>query len=147
MPMSNVDQIIDTVRTYCEKNNARFTPPREAVLKVIAGSDQPLGAYDILANLNAELDNPKPPTIYRAIDFLEKSHFIHRIESLNAYVICDIDHRHSGAQFMICEVCKKVMETHQCHIPESLQNKAESIGFDIKHWISELHGTCADCMS
>ena len=143
--MSNTDQIIEAMRAYCEKNNARFTPPREAVLRVIAKSDTPLGAYDILASLEKELDNPKPPTIYRAISFLEKSHFIHRIESLNAYVICDIDHRHSGAQFMICDTCKNVMETHQCHIPPSLENQAEDLGFDVKHWISELHGICANC--
>ncbi|MGM0422178.1 MAG: transcriptional repressor, partial [Pseudomonadota bacterium] len=98
------------VEAYCQKHGSRFTAQRKAVLEVISDSATPLGAYDILERLRTVLNNPKPPTIYRAISFLEEHHFIHRIESLNAYVICDTDHLHSGAQFLICDSCSKVTE-------------------------------------
>ncbi len=140
-----VSHAIDALKAHCEKIGARCTPPREAVLGAIVAAGKPVGAYDIMADLEEALDSPKPPTIYRAIEFLMAQHFIHRIESLNAYVVCDIDHRHSGAQFMICDGCMQVFETHQCHLPTSLEKQAEDMGFTPEHWISEVHGTCAEC--
>jgi len=139
------DKTAMAVSEYCKNNNYSFTSPREAVIRTIADSDVPLGAYDILHRLVDVLDNPKPPTIYRAISFLTQHHFIHRIESLNAYVMCENDHRHSGAQFMICDTCKAVFETHECHLPTALEKQAENIGFTPRHWVSELHGKCKAC--
>lgn len=133
------------VSAYCQEQGTRFTAPREAVLRVISESKTPLGAYDILELLKTELNNPKPPTIYRAIGFLTEHHFIHRIESLNAYVICDTDHLHHGAQFLICDQCGQVTEVHQCSLPNRLEQHAETEGFTPSYWISELHGLCRAC--
>jgi len=133
------------VEAYCQKHGSRFTIQRKAVLEVISNSTTPLGAYDILEQLRTTLNNPKPPTIYRAISFLEQHHFIHRIESLNAYVMCDTDHRHSGAQFLICDSCSNVTEIHQCTLPKALTEYAKNADFTPSYWISELHGQCKDC--
>ena len=143
--MSNKKALIKQVADYCAKNGIRFTESRQFVLEIIADAKKPIGAYDILEQLGKKIDNPKPPTAYRAIEFLSEHGFIHRIESLNAYLTCHSDHLHQGSQFMICDDCGTVTETHLCHLPEALQNKTDAAGFHLSRWNVELHGSCNTC--
>ena len=99
---------VKALHIYGEKNGHRVTEPREYVLGIIAAADKPLTAYDVLDALAEKLDKPKPPTAYRALEFLMQHGFVHRIESLNAYIACAEDHKHQGSQFMICDGCGRV---------------------------------------
>ena len=137
--------IIVKTEAYCEEHGLRFTDPRRMVLEIIAAAEKPLGAYDILALIGKKIDNPKPPTVYRAIEFLSEHQIIHRIESLNAYILCQSDHRHEGSQFMICDDCGTVTEAHLCDLPAPLSSKTKQEGFELSSWNVELHGTCRNC--
>lgn len=139
--------VIKAAETYCTEQGIRFTPPREYVLGIIADSAKPIGAYDILDALAKKMPNPKPPTAYRAIEFLQEHGFIHRIESLNAYVVCDTDHRHSGSQFLVCDGCGIVQEAHLCHVPKDLSVKIRDAGFQATRWNAEIHGLCQRCQA
>lgn len=147
MPMkkSEANAILKKIELYCTEKGIRFTEPRRFVLQVIMASDKPLGAYDILAQMAQHVTNPKPPTVYRAIEFLTEHQIIHRIESLNAYILCQSDHRHDGSQFMICDDCGNVSEAHLCDLPAQLASKIHQKGFNLSRWNVELHGTCRDC--
>ena len=79
-----VNQALDDARHICQQHNARLTPTRQRVLELIWQSHRPLGAYDVLAQLAAEGQNAAPPTVYRALDFLQQHGLVHRIASLNA---------------------------------------------------------------
>ena len=137
--------IIKQAEQYCRSNGHRLTDPRLHVLEIIKKTSAPLTAYDILDRLGKYLDKPKPPTAYRAIEFWQEHGFIHRIESMNAYILCSAGHSHEGSQFMICDNCGHVSEAHLCSIPASLGEKASSKGFSVTHWSVELHGQCSDC--
>ena len=137
--------LIKKAAQFCEKNKYRFTEPRERVLSIIAASAKPLGAYEVLEQLGLMTPNPKPPTVYRAIEFWQTHGFIPRIESLNAYITCDAGHRHKGSQFMICDDCGTVIETHLCSFPESLKDSAAQNAFIPSRWSFEIHGTCGNC--
>ena len=89
--------------------------------------------------------NPKPPSAYRALEFLQEHGFIHRIESLNAYVKCNVNHLHHGSQFMVCDSCGRVTEIHLCSLPDSLKAKVDSEQFHFNHWKLEIHGLCQSC--
>lgn len=145
MTTQKAQKAVKALRDFAKENGERITPPREFVLEIIAGSKKPMTAYDVLDALSGKLDKPKPPTAYRALEFLAAHGFIHRIESLNAYISCGEDHKHRGSQFMICDSCGQVEEVHTCHIPESLQKQADAKGFALSFWNAELHGTCAKC--
>lgn len=136
---------IKHLQEYCQSGGHRLTEPRRYVLEIIARARKPVGAYEILDQLSKKLENPKPPTAYRALDFLLEHGFIHRIESLNAYVTCETDHHHDGSQFMICNQCGKVIETHLCSLPESFQKRIAGEGFKPSYWNIEIHGSCAAC--
>lgn len=143
--MTHKKSVLKQVTDYCADKGIRFTLPRQLVLEIIADARKPIGAYDVLAELSKKIDNPKPPTAYRAIEFLSEHGFIHRIESLNAYVICHSDHLHQGSQFMICDNCGTVVETHLCHLPEPLMSKMVEVDFHLSRWNVELHGQCDAC--
>ena len=140
------DELIHQAETFCKEHKHRFTKPRIAVLKTIASSNKPLGAYQILHKLNEALNNPKPPTVYRAIEFWQESKFIHRIESLNAYVACQAGHLHQGSQFMICDDCGDVIETHLCDMPGKLKDQVDQQSFAPSKWNVEIHGRCKACV-
>lgn len=140
-----VKSILRKAEEECARKKLQLTDSRRHVLEIVATSPKPIVAYDVLARLGKYMANPKPPTAYRAISFLQENGFIHRIESLNAYVACATDHRHEGSQFMICDKCGTVAEAHLCHLPDSIAGKARGNGFTPTHWNLELHGTCRAC--
>ena len=142
-----VKAVIKSVEAHCKEKGLRLTEPRLLALEIIAGSTKPLGAYDVLEKMGKTLDSPKPMTAYRAIDFLQQHGFIHRIESLNAFVTCHAGHRHEGSQFMVCDDCGHVEEVHLCHLPGPLQKKVDENGFKLARWSTELHGTCQSCQA
>lgn len=144
-PGMSQTSLVKEVEAYCREHGIRFTDQRRMVLEIIAGSKKPMGAYDILAQMGKEVDNPKPTTVYRAIDFLKEHAFIHKIESLNAFVPCHAGHSHEGSQFMVCDDCGKVEEVHLCHLPKDLQKRIDDTGFKLSRWNTEIHGTCQSC--
>lgn len=145
MGKSDIAKLVKQTEAACREKGIRFTDSRQHVLEIIAAAKKPLGAYDILEALGQYVDDPKPPTAYRAIEFLMEQGLVHRIESLNAYVLCDTDHKHSGSQFMVCDSCGAVVEAHICHVPDDLAQRAKQEGFTLNRWDAELHGTCKDC--
>jgi Fur family zinc uptake transcriptional regulator len=138
--------VINHASEYCEKNKYRLTEPRLEVLKIITSNKKPLGAYEILEELGKVIKDPKPPTAYRAIEFWQEQGFIHRIESLNAYISCEAEHRHKGSQFMICDDCGNVTETHLCELPKPLKESTIQNTFTPSRWSLEIHGQCGKCL-
>ena len=130
---------------FCLENQHRFTKPRQKVLSTIVKSKKPIKAYEILEKLKKPLSNPKPPTIYRAIEFWVKHNFIHRIESLNAYTACVENHLHKGSQFLICIDCGKVIESHLCELPKMIKETTLKNSFKPDSWNLEVNGRCIQC--
>ena len=136
---------LQSFEKYCDEHNLRVTPPRLSAFKIIHSATKPMTAYEVLEGMAQDIKSPKPPTAYRAIEFLLENGFIHRIESLNAYIPCEEKHKHDGSQFMICTVCGDVEEIHLCTLPTKLQDKVTAENFTLHHWNVEIHGICAKC--
>ncbi len=130
---------------FCIKNKHRLTRPRLIVLQIIASSKKPIKAYEILKKLSLKIPDPHPPTAYRAIEFWKKYNFIHRIESLNAYTICKADHFHEGSQFLICDNCGRVIESHFCELPSIIKKNIIKNTFIASKWNLEINGLCGNC--
>ena len=89
----------------CAQTQERLTTPRRRVLELLLQAGQPVKAYDLISTYAVDGPPAKPPTVYRALDFLEKQGFAHRIESLNAYVACRKEADGHAAAFLICDCC------------------------------------------
>jgi Fur family zinc uptake transcriptional regulator len=125
----------------------RLTPLRRAVLEIVAESHRPMGAYDILNKL-AEAEaarRPAPPTIYRALDFLRGAGFVHRIDTLNAYMACFAPgHRHRS-HFLLCRACGCAAEIEHGGLDAALAEAAKVAGFSAERETVEIAGLCAAC--
>lgn len=140
----DVDAFLEEAEAMAARRGQRMTKIRRKVLRLLLESEEPSKAYDLLANLDGE-GAAKPPTIYRALDFLQEAGLAHKIESLNAYVACGhTSHKHS-AVFLICEECGAAEELHAVATNEALRAETEAAGFRMRHAVIEARGVCRDC--
>lgn len=139
------NSLLDKAYNHCISHGHRFTEPRARVLKILAEENKPLGAYEILQKLSQEVDNPKPPTVYRAIQFWHQEGFIHCIDSLKSYVACLHGHHVGQAQFLICNNCDFVKELEYVVDFTSITEAAKNIDFLVHNVTVEIKGICANC--
>lgn len=127
------------------RRGLRLTRLRRQVLELVWASHMPVKAYDLLDQLRQEHAAAAPPTVYRALDFLVEQGFVHRIESLNAYIGCEIPERDHQGQFLICEECGIAAELRDPEIAAVLRGKAEKLGFRLDETMVEMKGRCMRC--
>lgn len=140
-----IDQALADAQRICAAAKARLTPIRERVLELIWQSHQPLGAYDLLGALAKEGHNAAPPTVYRALDFLQQHGLVHRIASLNAFVGCThAGYSHNGF-FLICRKCRNVLELSAPDIEHSVERATHEEGFAVEDTTLEIAGLCPAC--
>lgn len=126
----------------CAETQERLTGPRRRVLELLLAAEAPRKAYDLIAAYGEDGEPAKPPTVYRALEFLERLGFAHRIESLNAYVPCRIEGGHSAA-FLICDCCGAAEEFEPDFRPQLAA--AQAAGYAIRSVTLEARGLCAAC--
>jgi Fur family zinc uptake transcriptional regulator len=129
----------------CETAGESLTPLRRKVLELLMDEPGPAKAYDLLPKLDTEKGQAKPPTIYRALDFLVRMGLAHRIESLNAFVACDVGACARSTIFLICEKCGGAEEFDAGHALVDLTEAASKDGFAIKRTMIEASGVCSTC--
>jgi len=139
------NRVIAEVEQRCKRDQLRLTPTRRRVLELVLDADGPVKAYDLLDRLKTEQPNAAPPTVYRALEFLLEHRFIHRLESLNAFVSCfHPEEKHQG-QFLICDHCGTVIEVAEAGLAERLQRIARDADFVPERQVLEIYGSCANC--
>ncbi len=136
---------LDDAAEICAAHGVRLTAQRAHVLTLLRSSERPLKAYDLLPALGQPGRPAKPPTAYRALDFLVEHGLAHRIESLNAYVACDHAGADHSATFLICDRCGAVAETHMHEPVRGLSAAAQRQGFRLDRVAIEAHGLCGTC--
>lgn len=133
------------VSDACEARGLRLTPLRLRVLELVASAEKPAKAYDLLDRLKDEQGNAAPPTVYRALDFLLENGFIHKLESINAYVGCHHPDEAHQVPFLICDVCSSAIEVCDQRVAHLLNAQAREHGFRPAEQTLEVHGVCANC--
>lgn len=129
----------------CRDQGTRFTPIRRRVFELISVTPGGLKAYELLDQLSSEHASARPPTVYRALDFLIEQGLVHRIESLNAFIACACPEHRTNFQLIICKQCGYVEELHHARVTEQLDQLAVEHGFRIERQTIELYGLCGDC--
>jgi Fur family zinc uptake transcriptional regulator len=130
----------------CAEQGERLTTLRRLVLEAVASSHKPVGAYEIMDMLAGDKRRPAPVTVYRALEFLMKHGFVHRIESRNAYFACAHNHD-SGAivAFLVCDACGTVGEATTAAMGQLVAGVARKAGFKPSMSVIEITGTCSNC--
>ena len=128
----------------CARAGERMTQPRRRALEMLLCAGKPMKAYDLIADFGGDGKPAKPPTVYRALEFLSKQGLAHRIESLNAYVACGVGDKSHAAAFLICDCCGATEEIEPFE-PERVNLAASRAGYAIDTVVVEAHGRCAAC--
>jgi Fur family zinc uptake transcriptional regulator len=116
----------------------------QSVLAALKKSGKPMSAYDILDRARSETLKA-PVQIYRALQKLERLGLVHRVEALNAFVVCADHHEDLHRPgFVICRDCGRVREFEDTRVA-SVARKAAGGDFAIQTISFEVYGRCAPC--
>lgn len=143
----DAEAFVRTVEEACLERGLRLTPLRRHVLELIAGARKPAKAYELLDLLKDEHGSAAPPTIYRALDFLLEHGFIHKLESINAFVGCHHPDEAHQVPFLICDSCESAIEVCDERAADLLNAQAREHGFKPRDHVLEVHGLCACCVA
>lgn len=141
---TDIDEFLEQAANIVSEHGKRLTELREQVLRLLLEQDGPTKAYDLLALIKGR-GIAKPPTVYRALRFLQDEGLVHKIESLNAFVPCGHTSHDHTAVFMICDTCGKSEELHARETSRMLRFETNQADFSISRAIIETHGLCGEC--
>ncbi|WP_413113867.1 zinc uptake transcriptional repressor Zur [Thaumasiovibrio sp. DFM-14] len=144
--MGETTLLLDKAKQLCDKRGVRLTPQRFKTLELIIKYGRSISAYELLDLLKQTEPQAKPPTIYRALDFLLEQGFIHKVESTNSYIACCVlEHADHCSLLLVCDQCGFVEECHNDELTTLLRRKAQHHQFSVRHNVVESHGICRQC--
>lgn len=114
----------------CRARGARFTPQRRRVYELVVTAGE-----------------PAPPTVYRALEFLQAHGLVHRLASQNRFVACDHPETGShGGVFLVCGRCGRALEWSDARVARAVVRSAREAGFHLgDDVLPEVEGVCPDC--
>lgn len=153
----DVAERLVAAKEQCRTHGVRFTPLREQIYMLVLQANKPVGAYDLITQLQQarlldsdnEIDGAKnvaPPTVYRSLEFLLSEGLIHQLTSINAYVPCCHPRAQHTAAFLICDQCQRVQECSSLPVQEMISFAEKDIGFTVARSVIELSGRCQACL-
>jgi Fur family zinc uptake transcriptional regulator len=140
-----IREALAAAERVCRQRGLRLTPLRRRVLELVWGSHQPIGAYPLLEKLQMTMGRVAPPTVYRALDFLQAQGLVHRLASLNAFIGCVRPGTSHTGQFLICASCRALAEIDDPQLHGAIAESAEAAGFEVRHPTIEVLGLCPAC--
>ena len=126
------------------KKNQTLTKNQRIVLNLLQDSGEPLKAYFILDSLKKEGLN-SPLQVYRALDKLVELGKIHKVESLNSFIICNNSNCAGNTAFTICERCGKVKEIKNNNLTEGVNELVRENKLNITRYNLEFYVVCKSC--
>ena len=131
----------------CLENKKSLTPSRTLVIKTLSSHSKPRSAYDLQDEINRQ-ENTKLniSTIYRVLDFWINIGMIHKISSINKYLVCLTPNEKHTHMLNFCTVCEKVVETCNEKMGLNLKKSTEKLklSFSTSHPV-EIPVICSNC--
>lgn len=145
---SHVRRRLADAEALCRENGTSFTRLRREVFELLLRRNAPAKAYDLQADMIASGHRTAPTTVYRALEFLTEQGLVHRINALNAFVVCsgDFRHHHDHAPLMLaCSACEKSIEISSPDVGETIRQALAPTGFHFQGNVMEIRGVCETC--
>ncbi|MDM5148197.1 transcriptional repressor [Candidatus Persebacteraceae bacterium Df01] len=138
-----INRALQEAETLCHRQALQFTALRRQVLKIVWESHRPQKAYDILKKISG---NAKPPTVYRALNFLQTAGLAHKLNSQKTYVGCShpLTKPHC-CHFLICTKCGQYAECCDSALTRAIRRVTDKNNFSQIQTTIEIEGVCARC--
>ncbi len=136
----------DVLIDFCVKNNKSLTPTRTLVYNILSKFDRPISAYEIQKHIN-KTNKLNISTIYRVLEFFMKLGLIHKLATINKFMLCVKPHEKHIHMINLCTKCENVIET--CNKVMGLDFKKSMTNFDMvvnKTKSIEIPVLCNNCI-
>ena len=126
MDIISTENLLD----YCLKNKKSLTPSRTLVIKTLSKHKKPISAYKLRDEINNNGDiSINISQIYRVLEFWIDLGLIHKISSINKFLLCITPEEKHTHILNFCTVCEKVFET--CNEKMGLNLKKSTAKLDL----------------
>ena len=120
----------ENLLNYCLKNKKSLTPSRTLIIKTLSKYKKPISAYELRDEINNKGDvNINISQIYRVLEFWIDLGLIHKISSINKFLLCITPEEKHTHMLNFCTVCEKVFET--CNEQMGLNLKKSTAKLDL----------------
>ena len=131
----------------CLKKKKSLTPSRALVIKSFSKLKKPISAYELRDEINKNKDvRINISQIYRVLEFWIDIGLIHKISSINKFLLCvtpDEKHTH---MLNYCTVCEKVYETCNKQMGLNLKKSTAKLDLEFNNTRSvEIPVICPQC--
>ena len=115
---------------FCLKKKKSLTPSRTLIIKTLSKHKKPISAYELRDEINKNKDvRINISQIYRVLEFWIDLGLIHKISSLNKFLLCTAPDEKHTHMLNFCTVCEKVFET--CNKKMGLNFKKSTAKLDL----------------
>ena len=126
MNFTNTENLLN----YCLKRKKSLTPSRTLVIKTLSKYNKPVTAYKLRDEINNNgVVNINISQIYRVLEFWIDLGLIHKISSINKFLLCITPEEKHTHMLNFCTVCEKVFET--CNEQMGLNLKKSTAKLDL----------------
>lgn len=137
---------LNHARDVAHAQRKTMTYQREAVYRLLLIAGRPMGAYDLMAQLGAASEKQiAPPTVYRALEFLQELGLVSRIESSNEFLPCSHPGQPHDCMFLVCACCGIAKEIDGSTLSQTVEKIAKAHGFTPERQVVEIRGRCSQC--
>ena len=138
---------IEHLLNHCLNNKKALTPSRTLIIKTLAKHLKPKSAYELQEEINKKKETKiNISTIYRVLDFWIKLGCVHKIASINKFLLCLKPEEKHTHMLNYCTRCEKVIES--CNEKMNLDFKKSTAKLDLSfsgsHSI-EIPVICSSC--
>lgn len=121
----------------------RFTLIRKHIYQILLNAPHPLGAYEIIDQLNG-IGSAKPPTVYRALNWLMKYGLVAKIAYNSRYTAIPIGKEADDLAFVICRKCGDTDTLEAPSLSKTLHQTAKDRGYAETQMVMEIIGLCGE---
>ena len=132
---------------HCRARGAQLTALRREVLELLLLRNGSAKAYDLQDDMRARHGRVAPTTVYRALEFLIEQELVHRVDAINAFVVCNGEHQHHHAMMLVCSRCGHVTEWHDEEAFAALGKRLHRSMPGFRGSSVEIKGLCESCAS
>ena len=142
-------QIVTTeyLLNYCLKKKKSLTPSRTLVIKTLAKHNKPISAYELRDEINKNKDvRINISQIYRVLEFWIDLGLIHKISSINKFLLCRTPDEKHTHMLNYCTVCETVYETCNERMGLNLKKSTAKLNLAFNNTRSvEIPVICPQC--
>jgi len=116
----------------------------QLVFEHLKQAGRSLSAYQIMEALRSE-GVSSAMTVYRSLGRLTREGRVHRIESLNAYVVAVDPQTEATSLYAVCRECGDTEQVYDQGFTARLKTWARTHNFEVEQCSFELKGRCDAC--